>query len=467
MPNFNLLKPGALTEASQNFIGMAERSKALSQRDRQLDINQQQVNQQGAVQAQATQAKQKEAQKQEMRQQILSKAYQEGGLDGAISAIGQFDPEKAVDLKSKSVDLRAKLYETENTALSQAASKFAHTLVAADPESRKFLYKNGAKYLRENHGIELGEEMNSDDFLVLTSLGQEYAKGLSTIINDKDALRTAGPGILKSFTPENQAASDSILGSMISGTISEYQREQSRKDRDEQRKDISLGLDVAKAGEDKASSNIGKLQEDRARALATGDVTAVAQIDAAIEKANTPTEGIGAQIGAAQNAQLDKTELRKLKDKLLSKQQNIKQLESISKKLNDNPEIFTAKGRVDVLLANAKDYFNSASKSEKGLLAEATAVKGEIGRFLSAYAKNISGSAVAEQEFRRLGQQLINGKMSPTELKAGLENILGIIKDETSLLNDQIGSRSIGLNQTGAPDRFAIQRDRVKNFYMD
>lgn len=474
MPDFNLIQAGPLTQSTRDFVGMAERSRALIQRDRQLDINQQQ----GAAQQADMQATAQEQQKNELRQQILKKAYADGGLDGAIGAIAQFDPEKAIELKQKENNLRKSIYDTDNEALKIAASKFAHTLVSADPETREHLFKNGAKVMSEQFGVEMGDTLNSDDFLTLLSLGREHTEGLSKILQDKDSLRVAGPGILKAFTPETQAAADSILGSMISGTVQEYNKEEARKDRAEVREDFSLGLAAQKenraaqeAMNPKAQSPVGKLQADRQAALERGDVAAVAQLDDAIEKAGSDNlgESLGKALGAAENAQLDKQSIRNMQDSLIEKQRNLKTLNRINEKFQKKPELFLAQGKIDTLKAKVKDFFGIASNEDKSLLDAATDIGGDIGMFLSEYAKAVSGSAVAEAEMKRLKENLISKDMTPQELQTALNRLIGLVSEDVALLNEQIGSRKIGLNETGRPtqDRVQEQMNRLGGFTFD
>lgn len=155
-----------------------------------------------------------------------------------------------------------------------------------------------------------------------------------------------------------------------------------------------------------------------------------------------------------------------LQTKIIDDTINLRKLKDIERDADTGLLNLTDKGAGWV--AKVADKWGIASEAQKERLLRQNSFFPKIERFFAGYVKSISGSAVAEPEFKRLKKAVINGDLSPTEFIGRLNDLVNASEKEIrfaadilktgripiDFLNKDKGTTSSGIQSLSDDDLF-------------
>lgn len=459
----------ALSNTANNITRAGEQLTAIKEGDKDRAVEQNKLQLQARqVQMQEMQLGEQLRQAQEARslKEGMGKASQ-GGIQGITEYLNsQGYADKAAELTKAYTDIKnvtaqteKTMFETNSAIEDRAVNNAFSTLVATPPEARQEIYSNIRNYLGEKHGLQLPEQLTPEVMMSMGNISAEKNRFYQTMMSNPDMMRTLGSGLMETFTAEGQEQVKSVTSNIIGSLNRDKQRAEGIAEAkmmiDAENQNRVAGLQERRLQFDQAKANIDIAQKERG-------------LDIKEMKALNGEKGIGQQIVEGLSAVDSNKSIQAKSDKIAELQGNVRTLERI-KGMYD-PELLGAKAKAKGWVKVAKDFLGKASEDDKEFIRQVTALEGEVGMFLSAYAKAISGSAVAEPEFQRLARNLLNGDMTPTQFETAMERLMGLMTDEIQVLSDQVASRQTPLNSTGRmeprPNTMrTTQVERVKSLF--
>lgn len=459
----------ALSNTANNITRAGEQLTAIREGDKDRAVEQ------NKLQLQARQVQMQEMQLgEQLRQAQEARSLKEGmgeaskgGIQGIVEYLNsQGYAEKAAeltraytDIKNVTAQTEKTMFETNSAIEDRAINNAFSTLVATPPEARQEIYSNIRNYLGEKYGLQLPEQLTPEVMMSMGNISAEKNKFYQTMMSNPDMMRTLGSGLMETFTAEGQEQVKGVTSSIIGSLNRDKQRAENIAETkmlmEAENQNRVTGLQERRLQFDQAKANIDIAQKERG-------------LDIKEMKALNGEKGIGQQIVEGLSAVDSNKSIQAKSDKIAELQGNVRTLERI-KGMYD-PELLGAKAKAKSWLSTAKDFLGKASEDDKEFIRQVTRLEGEVGMFLSAYAKAISGSAVAEPEFQRLARQLLNDKMTPAQFETAMERLMGLMTDEIQVLSDQVASRQTPLNSTGRmeprPNMLRSEQvERVKSLF--
>ena len=121
--------------------------------------------------------------------------------------------------------------------------------------------------------------------------------------------------------------------------------------------------------------------------------------------------------------QLDKTNQRKVEDKIFNKQEAVARYRSINESFN--ADLLKAKPKLKAAFAKAKNFFDiDVSPEEKKLVKDMTVLYRRTAENLALFIKDMSGAAVSEQEAKRLSKIMPTTEDAPLVFEAKLTDVM-------------------------------------------
>lgn len=332
--------------------------------------------------------------RQQADQALLSDALQNEGVQGYIKKLAEINPAEAVkaaDAYAKTLDSLSSLKKGFDGSDSQVKAAAHHKYAIAldrrvnsisNPDARRAALLKGTTKLAQEFGYDIPESEEEAELL----LNHVVASETEFLAEDLKAAK------------EDKSAQDFYANFFGSGT-----------EIDKAAKDIEAEVEA----QDPLPIN----SFDISRQAAQGNP-------------NYTTELADRADAVREWESMDEASRKKVGEIAFAAKRSMVDFERIEDAYD--PKVLTFNNRAFVAAAELFNKAGAGTPEGDAAIAQATNMLGNVGRWLSLYAKSISGGAIAKDEFKRLMQQTLSGELSAPAFEINLSNMMEIAISEAN-----------------------------------